>query len=98
MKILEFHVRIMKNINISEFNIRIINFLKNLELLTIMRKQNENHRIPCENSENQSKHSIPYENIENNEAIKIQRENHQNHKKMKFHIRIIRNLLKSLKS
>ena len=61
MKITEFHVRIMKIVQIIEFNERIIQIMKN-----------QKNNI-LENYENQFNFKIPMENQENHECHRIQK-------------------------
>ena len=62
MKIFEFHLRIMKIINILEFHIRIIKILKNLELHLIIMKIMKIKKNPFDNDENHENLRNPYEN------------------------------------
>ena len=79
MKILEFHIRNMKIIEILKLDAtRIMQINKKDSISCENYEHHENHRITYENHETHENHGIPYENHENQENIRIPSDNHEN--------------------
>ena len=62
-----------------EFNFRIMKIVKTIEYHKRINKNNENHRIQCENYENHENHLVPHEF-----QIRIQWDLHGNNKKLRI--------------
>ena len=69
MKILEFHVRITKNMKILEkINAILTKIIKIIKLIYENHADHEHPRIQCENNKNHESHRITLENLENHEV------------------------------
>ena len=85
MKIIEFHVRIMKLMKfLKSWTIIIKN--KNIKIQRANHENHANHYILYKNYENHANYRIPHENHKNHKNHRIPCENHENHE---TNIRII---------